>query len=182
MEAFYGLAKRLAEALGEAGLDYMFTGALAASFYGVPRTTTDVDVVVEVADGGVKEKLAEALRTAGLVVEGKEIDKALRSGYRIATFKDSKTAYRVDIILSDRKLKKRAGTVAGLATFYQAPEDLVLAKLRMIKATVPKERVAKDEEDIRAILRFANVNIEEVKRVAEKNSMLSIFEALIRSE
>jgi hypothetical protein len=58
LEAFYGLVKRLAETLGEAGLDYMFTGALAASFYGVPRTTTDVDVVVEVADGGVEWRLA----------------------------------------------------------------------------------------------------------------------------
>jgi len=50
LETFFDLIRRVVEGFGAVGLDYMFTGALAASFYGVPRTTTDIDVVVEVWD------------------------------------------------------------------------------------------------------------------------------------
>ena len=49
MDAFYGFARRLVEGFEGEGLDYAFMGALAVSFYGVPRTTSDVDVMVAVA-------------------------------------------------------------------------------------------------------------------------------------
>jgi len=50
----------------------------------------------------------------------------------------------------------------------------------MIKATVPRERALKDAEDVRAILRFTRVSVEVVKRQAENDSTLSIFEAVTR--
>ena len=180
LEAFYGLVRRLVENFERFGLDYVFTGALAASFYGLPRTTTDVDVVVAVADGGFRGRLVSALKEAGLVVDEKAIDRALESGYRIATFRDGVTAYSVDVIFSGGKVEKRAGTVAGLSTFFQVPEDLILAKLRMIKATVPRERALKDEEDVKAILKFSEVDVERVKKQAKKDNTLAIFEGLVK--
>ena len=50
----------------------------------------------------------------------------------------------------------------------------------MIKATVPRERALKDVEDVRAVLRFTRVNVEVVKRQAEKDSTLSIFETVTK--
>jgi predicted nucleotidyltransferase len=42
-------------------LTYAFTGALATSFYGIPRTTSDIDVLVGVADEkSLKMKLLKA--------------------------------------------------------------------------------------------------------------------------
>ena len=178
MEAYYDLVKRLVKCFEVAGVDYVFTGALAVSFYGVPRSTVDVDVVVGVAEVKQRVRLVEALKKAGLVVDEREIDRALESGYRIATFKDSKTAYSVDVIFSDKKLEKRAGTVAGMPCFYQTPEELILAKLRMIKATVPRERALKDEEDVKAILKFTRVSVEAVKKQAKRDSTLSVFETV----
>lgn len=179
LEAYYDLVGRLVKGFERAGVDYVFTGALAASFYGAPRTTVDIDVVVWVAEGEQRAKLVSALQMAELVVDEREIYRALESGYRIARFRDSKTAYTVDVILSNEKFEKKAGTVAGLKTFFQTPEDLVLAKLRMIKATVSRERALKDEEDVRAILKFTKVNVGTVKRQAGKDSTLSIFESLM---
>jgi len=180
LEAYDGLVRRLVKGFESAGVDYAFTGALAVSFYGVPRTTVDVDVIVAVSEVKWRARLFEALNAAGLVVDERKIEGALKSGYKIATFRDSKTAYSVDVVFSDRKLEKRAGTVAGLPCFYQTPEDLVLGKLRMIKATVPRERALKDVEDVRAVLRFTRVNVEAVKRQAERDSTLSIFETVTR--
>ena len=136
MEAFYDLVKRLVKGFEVAGVDYVFTGALAASFYGAPRTTGDVDVVVAVAGVKQRVRLVEAL--------------------------------------------KRAGTVAGLSCFYQTPEELILAKLRMIKATKPRERALKDEEDVKAILRFTEVDMDGVRQKSRKDSTFSILEEILK--
>jgi hypothetical protein len=182
LEVFYNLVKRLIKSFEKAGVDYAFTGALAASFYGVPRTTVDVDVLVLVTEKKQKAKLVSALREAKLKVDEREIDKALKSKYGIATFRDSKTPYSIDVIISNKKFEKKTETIAGLKTFFQAPEDLILAKLRMIKATVPKERALKDVEDVSAILKFTRVNVESVREKAKKESTLQVFEEIIRNE
>jgi len=178
LNAFQGFVRRLVEGFAGSGLDYAFTGALAASFYGVPRTTTDVDVMVAVAgEADVKAEVAAALERAGLEVEGHKIDVALESGYNIASFRCKTSPYTVDVIFAEA-LEKRAGTLAGLSTFFQSPEGLVLAKLRMIKATIPRERAVKDEDDVKAVLAFSNVDVEAVKRQAVRDGTLAILEDL----
>jgi hypothetical protein len=156
----------------------MFTGALAASYYGVPRTTMDIDVVIEISEGS-RGRLLSALRQAELQADAKKIEQALKSDYRKATFRDRKSPYSVDVIFSSKKLEKKPGTIAGLPTFYQTPEDLILAKLRMIKATVPRERALKDEGDVKPILRFTKVNVETVEKQARKSNTLPIFKSII---
>jgi hypothetical protein len=145
LEAFEGLVRRIAECFNAVGLDYMFTGALAVSYYGSARTTTDVDVVVATSGREWRQNLFSALEDAGLVCDKKKIDAALKSGYKIVTFEDSKSPLTVDIILSEEKLERRAVTILVLPAFFQTPEDLILTKLRIIKATVPRERALKDE-------------------------------------
>jgi len=179
LEAFNELVRRIVNSFNVAGLDYMFTGALAAGFYGVPRTTVDIDIFVRVSSKAQRARLVSALRQTALLVDERKIDAALKSGYGLATFSDSKSPYRVDIILSgEKRLEKRVGTIAGLSTFFQSPEGLILAKLRMIKATVPRERALKDQEDVRAILRFTKLDVEAVKKKAKRNNTLSIFESI----
>lgn len=180
LEAFYNFVKKLADAFDKVGLDYAFTGALAASFYGVPRTTTDVDVIIAVTNQtDLKRKIASSLRQADLEVDERKIETALTSGYKIATFKDKTTPYTVDIILSDGKLDKKSGKIDSLKTFFQSPEGLIVAKLRMIKVTLPPERAIKDKEDVKAILAFTKLNINAIKKQAQKDETLEIFEALI---
>ena len=179
VESFYGFVRRLISGFGYSGLDYAFTGALATSFYGVPRTTTDIDVIVAVSSvTDIAGKVVGALRQAGLEVDLRRIDMALESGYRIASFKDKASPYTLDVIFVDA-LRKNAGIVAGLSTFFQAPEDLVLAKLRMIKATTPRSRAMKDDEDVKAILEFTEVDLEALKERAEQDGTLAILEELI---
>ena len=63
LEAYYDFVKKLVNAFESAKLDYAFTGALAVSFYGVPRTTSDVDVIIAVAgETDLKRKITAALK------------------------------------------------------------------------------------------------------------------------
>lgn len=179
MNSFESLLRRIIESFNAAGLDYMFTGALAVSYYGRVRTTADIDIVVAVGDVGWRDRLISALRTVGLIVEEKALDDALESGYNIATFRDGKSPITVDVILSQGKLTKKSGKIFGLSTYFQKPEDLILTKLRMIKATVPRERAQKDVEDVKAILKFTRVDLEAVRRKAKKESTLQILEDMI---
>jgi hypothetical protein len=171
------------ESFNSARTDYMFTGALAASYYGTPRTTMDVDIIVRVSFvGKMRIEFVCALKDAGVQVDERKIDSALKSGFKIATFGDSRSPFTLDTIFSGKKLNKRSGTILGLPTFYQTPEELILAKLRMIKATVPRERALKDKEDVRAILKSTEVDMNRLKRKARTNDTLRIFEDILKEQ
>lgn len=179
MEPYYALVKKVIVAFESACLDYAFTGALATSFYGIPRTTSDVDIMVAISNQqDTKSKVASALRKADLTVDDRSIDDALTSGFRIASFKDKTSPFSVDVIFSTDKLDKRAGEISGLRTYLQSPEGLIAAKLRMIKATIPPERSAKDKRDINAILQFTAVDLSVVKKQAKRDRTLNEFNAL----
>jgi hypothetical protein len=156
----------------------MLTGALASSYYGRPRTTTDIDVVV-VATRDDLAKLAKYLRGASFSVEEQRLEAAWDSQYRIATVTDEKSPHTLDIIFTDKKLERKIGSVLGLPTFYQSPDSLILAKLRMIKATLNPERAAIDREDIKAILKFTRVNLNHLREKSKVQSTSEILEGLI---
>lgn len=159
----------------------MFTGALAASYYGVPRTTVDIDIVVNFTLENT-EFLSAQLKKAGLRVNERKIESSFKSGYKIITLEDEKTPFTIDVILSDKKLEKRKGSILGIPTYYQTPEALILAKLRMVRATIPKERALKDKDDVKAILKYTKVNLKALKEKASKEKTISILEELISLE
>jgi hypothetical protein len=157
----------------------MFTGAIAASYYGTPRTTMDVDIIIHAS---LKEapRLTQALKEAGIRHDEKKIKTALTSDYRIITLQDTQTPYTVDIILASEALEKRAATIEDQPTYIQTPEALILAKLRMIKATIPPERAQKDRDDVKAILTYTEVDIGDITRRAEKEETLDILRQLTK--
>lgn len=159
----------------------MITGALAVSYYGLPRTTMDVDVVVKVTEENI-QTFAAQLRKAGIQANEQNIHEAFKSGYRIITLKDKNTPFSIDVILSDKNLEKKPGTILGLPTFYQTPDSLILSKLRMIKVTIPKERTLKDKDDVRAILRHTEINMKALERRARIENTISILEELTRDK
>lgn len=179
MRTFRNLIKRVAVVLKNAGLEYAFTGAIAASFYGVPRTTVDIDIIVTVSSEKDIDKLVSALKRAKLKVEKGMVMKVLKANYKILTINDEKSPYSVDIIFSEKKFKKKRGMIFGVNTFFQDPEELILAKLRMIKATVSREKAIKDIEDVRGILKFTKINLKRVKLKAKKETMIKILEEIL---
>lgn len=168
---------RVVKSFNASEIDYMFTGALAASYYGTPRTSIDVDIVAQVSKKDA-DKLVETLRKAQVQVDKRKIEQAIDSDFRILTVKDKKTALHLDVILSNKKLKKKPGTIISLPTFYQTPEELILAKLRMVKVTIPPERAVKDKDDIRAVLKHTRINVKTIEKQAEKENTLYIFKEL----
>jgi len=158
----------------------MITGALAASYYGQPRTTMDLDVAIRASDA-LNPKLRDALSKAALKVDSRRLADIVRSGYDVVTLRDRRSPHGLDLILIKGRLQRRRGSILGMKTYYQRPDDLILAKLRMIKATVPPDRASKDREDIRAILRFTKVSLDAIKKYARKQGTLVLLEELLRT-
>jgi hypothetical protein len=169
--------RRAVGALNRSGLRYALTGGVAASYYGRPRTTLDVDVLVVTKESELT-RLAKSLTDEDIKAGTRELSHAWRSRYRIATVLDSKSPYRLDIIFTDQGLEREAGSILGAHTYYQTAESLILSKLRMIKATLQPERAATDRQDIKAILEAAHVNLVSLRRRARAQGTLELLDEL----
>jgi len=113
-------------------------------------------------------------------VDRRKITRQPASRYNIISIPDKQSSHTADFMIQARgKLERRAGSLLGIPTHYQTPEALVLAKLRMIKATLPRERSLKDIEDVRAIIRYTRVDKRKILRTAKRDGTLTIFRETI---
>ena len=117
-----------------AGIPYMITGSLASTYYGRPRTTQDIDLVIE-ADAHRLNAFVAAMQQRGYYVDANDAAEALsqRSMFNII---DADSGYKLDLIVrKDREFsrqefgRRREITLLGTRAFMVSPEDSILSKL-----------------------------------------------------
>ena len=118
------------------GLDYLIGGSLAASLHGIPRSTQDADLVVDLPSS----RVAELLRALGPQFYADE-ERARSAVSRQAAFNviHLETMFKVDLfVLGDdaaaqsemrRRERHRLGETDADAAFVASAEDTVLQKL-----------------------------------------------------
>ncbi|MBI5606508.1 MAG: hypothetical protein HY879_24510 [Deltaproteobacteria bacterium] len=137
METQTDFLKRLLKKLSESGIPFMLVGSVAASYHGYPRTTMDIDTVVE-ADLEDLHRFARSLGE-GYYVSEEEIDQAVLY-QRAFNIIDKASGYKADLIIRKNRPFSRTefsrrfqieilGIIAGMAT----PEDVILSKLEWSK-------------------------------------------------
>jgi hypothetical protein len=129
-----GLAAILHRILTTLEVPYYITGGVAAIAYGEPRTTRDIDIVMDIAPTDI-DRLVAALEAEGFYVPGVE---DVRSGKMTSLgITHMESISRADLVLTrtnDFDLMKfqriRPIDIPGVGTFnFVSPEDLILAKL-----------------------------------------------------
>ena len=112
----------------------MITGSLAAAYYGPPRATQDVDVVVETSPEAL-DRVAELLRARGLYVSAEAARDAYRARGQFNAI-DPERGWKLDVIVrkdrpfSEEEFARRVpATLLGLQVYVPTLEDLILAKL-----------------------------------------------------
>ena len=176
------MVKALVSEFNKSQIQYAVTGAIAASYCGRPRSTTDVDFIVKVNPKNLFGFI-RLLQEAGLDPDEKRIKAQVASGYDVVTVQDRSSPYDADFILRPTgPLPRKSGTLRGVRAFYQTPEDLILAKLRIIKATVSEERTANHKADIYSILANTRVNRRKIIQGAKRETTLEIFTNITRRE
>jgi hypothetical protein len=120
------------------GIPYYITGGVAASVYGDPRTTRDLDLVIELNRNNISQ-LVEALETAGFYCPPGAVEDIQNGRGKVLSVTHMSLVLNADLVLNantefDRsKMARRrleALDEAGIEQFWIAsPEDIVLAKL-----------------------------------------------------
>lgn len=126
------------ETLNELGIPYMVTGSLASAFYGEPRSTQDVDIVVP-ADEARLQHLAERLRDAGLYCDEGAVSEAV-SLKGMFNAVDPTSGWKIDfIVLKETAFGQAAfegraiSELGGVLLHLIRAEDVVVAKLEWAK-------------------------------------------------
>ena len=139
--------------LDAAGIPYMVTGSMAVNYYGVPRMTRDIDVVVDLSVADL-DRISELFRDDFYL----EPEAARQSIERRTAFNIIHTALVVKVDLVVRKDteyrrtefgRRRRVSLEGHPFLIAAPEDLIISKLEWAKDTRSEVQLA----DVRNVLR-----------------------------
>lgn len=155
--------------LNRLSMPYMLVGSMASNYWGVPRSTHDLDFVVQLLADAVDALVASF--AVGFFIQPESVAKALRPPYQFNAI-DEQSALKVDFwILRDNPFEKaalaRRLSVLMFETpaFVATPEDLILHKLywhklnpseRQLRDAAGIYRVQRDMLDISYIERWAN--------------------------
>lgn len=144
---------RLTSALEQAGVPYMISGSVASTYYSAPRTTQDVDLVVEL-DGARLRALLASLPEDELYYSADAAQDALRRRSMFNVI-DMATGWKADIIVrkgrpfSAEELRRRVQVdLLGLRVWMATAEDCVLSKLEWARAGGSERQI----RDVRGIL------------------------------
>jgi hypothetical protein len=136
--SFFEVMKRVSAALEGAGIPYMLTGSFASVFYGSPRSTQDIDIVVSATPATLQALLLTMPASEYYL----DIEAALDALKRESLFNviDVKTGWKIDMIICKSRLfsqeefsRRRAANFEHLSLFVASAEDVILAKLEWAK-------------------------------------------------
>lgn len=144
------LLERLVRLLDENGIPFMIAGSFASAAHGLPRTTQDLDVVVEPPDEAALLRLVSAMPVDDYYVDR---DAARDAWRRRSMFNvvDLASGWKVDFIVrkerpfSREEFQRRAPhKLLDVPVFVASAEDTVIAKLEWSKLSGGSERQRRD--------------------------------------
>jgi hypothetical protein len=145
-----GLLERLVRILDQANVPFMIAGSFASTAHGLPRTTQDIDLVV---DPPSVAELDTVLRSMGPDEYYVDSDAARDALTRRSMFNaiDLASGWKVDFIIrknrpfSREEFSRRiAMSVLDVPVFVASPEDTIVAKLEWSRQAGGSERQRRD--------------------------------------
>lgn len=132
--------------LDEAGIAHMLAGSMASSFHGEPRSTQDIDLVIDPDDESLARFVDDLDRERFYVGDARQALR-LRGLFNVI---DVTTGWKVDLIIrKDRPFsreefaRRQPMEILGVTTHVATVEDTILAKLEWAQAG-DSERQIKD--------------------------------------
>lgn len=139
------LVKTVVEVFNKNHIPYMFTGSVVSSLQGHPRSTHDIDVVVQIFPENVEDILM-FFSFPDYFVQGESVQKAIKEK-GMFNILDVQGGDKIDCwLLTDtafdesRFARKKEQKLFGLNIFVSSPEDTILAKLYWSKLSGGSEK------------------------------------------
>jgi len=147
--------RRITTALDRAGIGYMLTGSFASAHYGAPRSTQDIDLVIE-ATASQLRTLVHSLPESEYYAD---LDAALEALRRDSLFNviDLTTGWKIDLIFRKARpfSKEEFGrrhlvNFQGIRLFVASAEDMIVAKLEWARLAQSQRQI----EDVASVLKL----------------------------
>ena len=170
--------KSIAVRLEGAGFRYMLTGSMALSHYASPRTTRDIDLVVEITSGDSAKLVA--LFAPEYYISNVDVDRALQA-HGMFNILDLRNMIKIDLIVRkdtpyrhEEFNRRRRATLGDFHFWIVSKEDLILSKLAWAKDSQSELQF----RDVRALL-AKKVDHDYLQRWAAELSVASELRACI---
>jgi hypothetical protein len=153
-----GFLERLVGLLDGAGVPFMIAGSFASAAHGLPRTTQDLDVVIDPPRPESLDALVSSMPPDVYYVDADAARDALRrrSMFNVV---DQASGWKVDFIIRKNRPFSRAEfsrrmkiSLLGVPVFVASPEDTIVAKLEWSKQSGGSERQRRDVAGIVATM------------------------------
>ena len=163
---------------------YMVVGGFAAIFYGQPRLTIDVDIVVDMKLRHIKPFVA-AFSIRDCYVSEESIRDSLQRRYPFNVIQP-KTGAKVDLVPLPRDPFTRAAfgrrqrlvyDEAGHSGMFITPEDIIVAKLVAHRETGSDKHLL-DAQGVLVIL-WGELDLNLIRRRARSAGVMELFERLL---
>lgn len=167
--------------LNRAGITYYLTGSMASNYWGIPRTTHDLDFVIQLPASAVM-KIVSAF-SPEFYIEEEAVRAAYQPPYQFNAI-DTRSALKVDFWLPkpepfDREMLQRRMpvTLFGEPAWITSAEDSILHKLVWHRIT-PSERQLGDAAGVVAV-QNEKLDRDYLKRWAERNGVTPELDSLL---
>jgi hypothetical protein len=179
------LLKKVVATLDGAGIEYMLTGAIVSTAQGVPRTTHDIDVVIDLREKDAGPLIA-AFRQPDYYLSEASIQEALATR---GTFNliEPLTGNKVDFwLLTDepfdrsRFSRRCSYEFKGVRLRVSSPEDTILMKLKWADALSGSEKQFNDALRVYEV-QYRCIDLEYLSRWADRLGITTLLHR-IRTE
>ena len=167
--------------LNRAGITYMLTGSMVSNYWGIPRTTHDLDFVLQLPAESISKLLAEFSRD--FYLEEAAIHAAYQPPHQFNAI-DTRSALKVDFWLLKPEpfelemfARRLAATLFGQPAWIAAAEDVVLHKLYWNKLT-PSDRQLGDAAGVVAV-QAGKLDLSYLRRWAGELNVSATLEDLL---
>ena len=153
--SFPEVLHRITAALDRAGIAYMLTGSFASVYYGAPRSTQDIDLVIAANPSQLRAFIA----SLPIGEYYAALDAALEAQRNQSLFNviDLKTAWKIDLIIRKARSfsqeefgRRQLLSMHGVSLFVASAEDVILSKLEWSKLAQSQRQI----EDAAGILKI----------------------------
>jgi hypothetical protein len=167
--------------LNRVGLTYYLTGSMASNYWGIPRTTHDLDFVIQIPPSAVPAVVREF--SGDYHIDEAAVRAAYEPPHQFNAI-DTRSALKVDFWLPkpapfDREMLKRRvrATLFGEPAWIATAEDIILHKLIWNKIT-PSERQLGDAAGVVAVQK-GKLNTDYLKKWAAELGVSEELEKLL---
>lgn len=181
LKAFFTYVIQVLERLD---ISYMVVGGFAAIFYGQPRLTIDVDIVVDMKWHHI-EPFVAAFPIPDYYVSEEGIRDSLQRRYLFNVIQPT-TGAKVDLVPLPREPFTRAAfgrrqrlayDEEGHSATFIPPEDIIVAKLAAYEKT-ESDRHLRDAQSV-LVMQWGELDLDLIRRSARMAGVMEQFERLL---